>query len=147
MLVNRNFCSYFVRMDIPKISITALYILAALGYGPSHIFRLVSVIQGLSLMGFRPSPQRLRSALARLVRYGWVVEVWSEHPLASHNPRLVYEITEAGVRRLRAEQLAYARLSWVGEQSLSRRSQRNHRLAEAERIAAAVNDRPAAKVV
>ncbi|HEY6736515.1 MAG TPA: hypothetical protein VI322_02250 [Candidatus Saccharimonadia bacterium] len=120
------------------LNITEIWILIVLGNKPGHIYGLAGRIAGASLMQFQPSVPRVAAAVKQLNRRGLVVSLRSEETIASPRAwRDVYDITEAGWRRLRAESMAYGQLQNVIDGALTRRAMYQLNVRQAEALAAA----------
>lgn len=103
MFENRPKLPYFAYMDTQTLSSTSLLVLAALADRPMHAYAIREYITKITFWQTRPQASSIRSALHRFEQTGWVRVAWRETGSASHNSRVVFEITRDGWHKLRAE--------------------------------------------
>lgn len=95
-------------MNTHHLSALSLWILLVLAEKPAHAYAIRDGIMVATLMGMRPHPASVRSALKRFERQGWVELTHTERGNASVYSRQIYAITTTGSRVLR-EQISWLR--------------------------------------
>lgn len=83
---------------------SAMYILTVLGEGPSHGYRIMTTVEGLSQGAVRLGPGTLYGALKRMVGQGLIEEI-AERPAPDLDDerRRYYQLTGFGERVATAE--------------------------------------------